>query len=164
MSDRAHSIFRNACVYSKAARFLNCGPDLSLILPSQVIAALSLELLFKALFFIETGTDFKIDGRHSHDFHNLYKRLDNSLRDKLKSRFDQSIKERAMNDVRAMERRLRRSISLDFDDNLKQWSEIFVEARYPYDLGGGTQMMFFPEIEDAILSTIYEMNPEWKTR
>src|SRR5207253_2028335 len=83
MKERARSVFRSAEMYSRAAVLLNTSGNPTILLPSIVNAALSLELYFKSLYLLEHGADFKPRGRHSHDFHALYIELSASTRERL---------------------------------------------------------------------------------
>ena len=71
-----------------------------LLLPSMVTAALSLELYFKALYLLENNKDFKLNGKHSHDFHALFNVLSNTLKQEIESEFDNILKNRDMRDAK----------------------------------------------------------------
>lgn len=52
----------------------------------------------------------------------------------------------------------------DLEGNLKEWCDVFTKVRYIYDFnngGKGKHMMFFPEIENALLNIIKKRKPEW---
>jgi len=166
MSDRGKAIYLNAKRYAKASYALNPASsqsqDVDLFLPSLVNAALALELYFKALFYLEKSTDFRISGRHSHNFSCLFDELVVSTQTEIEQSYDGLIRRRAMMDVEAIEKASSVVIPRDLRGNLKAWSEVFVKVRYVYDSSGKyLPMMFFPEIEQSVLQAIYERRPEW---
>ena len=152
--NKSESIYSAGQLYSQVATFLNQSGNNSFLIPSQVIAALSLELYFKSLFYHEKGTDFKINGRYSHDFYSLFKELNEESRKEIKDHFDSLIKNRDMTDIRMMEKIGKLKISLDFDEMLKSWSTIFTNVRYLYEEKAKKTMVFFPELEAAIVARI----------
>jgi hypothetical protein len=115
------AILNNANNYSHIAKYINQSGISSFLIPSQVIAALSLELFFKTLFFIENSTDFKINGRYSHDFFALFQELSNESRVRIQSNFEEAIKNRGMQDINLMEKIGSLKVNLDFSENLKIW-------------------------------------------
>lgn len=163
LEDRAQSILRTADTYSRAARYLNAvvENDPSQLLPSLVNAALALELYFKSLYFIEKKQDFKINGRHSHDFHALFNELSVELKNKLQIEFQTIMKPRDMKDVRAIESASEVKVPLDLTGNLESWSDVFTKVRYIHDKPNKAKpMMFFPEIEQAVKNAIFSLRPE----
>lgn len=161
MNDRAHEIYKFACEYAKAARFLN--QQANLLLPSHVMAALALELYFKSLYYLEYGKDFKVNGKHTHDFHALFQKLNDRVKQELISDFEQMLKTRDMSDVTILETQSKFTISYDLMENLKIWSRVFVELRYFYDFKNKDMpIMFFPEIEKVIRNAIHKRKPEWR--
>ena len=132
MEDRARSIFLTASVYSKAARYINSASenDPSLLMPSQVNAALALELYFKSLYFIEQNSDFKVNGKHSHDFHALFNRLSQNIIDQLAHEFQEIIADRDMSDVDKIESACNVNVPRDLEGNLQSWSGVFTKVRY----------------------------------
>jgi hypothetical protein len=166
MIDRAKMIYLNALRYTKASRVLNQKVqegDIELFLPSMVNAALALELYFKVLYYIENGSDFKLQGRYSHNFSCLYKKLSDSIRKELAPHFEELIKTRDMIDVETIEKASSVQIPRVLKANLDAWSEVFVNIRYIYDSEGkAIPMMFFPEIEQSVLLVIYKLKPQWK--
>jgi hypothetical protein len=165
VEDRAKSIFKTACAYSNSAQHLNriasSQEDMSQFIPSQVIAALALELHFKSLYFIENKKDFKINGNYSHDFHALFERLSPDIKDTLKTEFQSTMALRNMNDVSIFKSEFGIEVSLDLTDNLQSWSDVFTKIRYIYDKPNKNKsMMFFPEIEQAVKKTILSLRPD----
>jgi|SRR3989339_2204508 len=167
--DRAQKIYQNACAYSKASYLLNAKAfvpplqDMELGLPSMVNAALALELYFKLLYYLEKGQDFKIKGRYSHDFFCLFEQLSYSTKQEIESTFDERIKNRDMSDAENLEKASSMRIPRDLKTNLSAWKDVFVNIRYIYDSKGkGIPMMFFPEIEQSLLVSIYRLKPEWR--
>ena len=80
--------------------------------------------------------------------------------------FDSELKERDMSDVQELEKLSGVKIPLDLKGNLEVWSKNFEGLRYIYEMvenGKTTHMMFFPEIEQSVLTIIYEIRPEWKS-
>lgn len=166
MEDRAKTIFTTAKSYAKAARTVNSSVenDPAQLLPSLVIAALALELYFKSLYFLEKNQDFKVSGRHSHDFFALFGHLSAASRGKLSQEFENQIINRDMKDVKAIERTSETSIPLKLEENLKSWSDVFTTVRYIYDRPKMIKhMMFFPEIEQAAINTVLTLHPEIDT-
>lgn len=166
MEDLAKSIFSSACMYSKAARLMNEAfhKDPSLLLPSFVNAALALELYFKSLYFIENNRDFKVNGRHSHDFHTLFSELSKESKEKLLCRFQSAISSRDMTDVSTLENEVKVQVPLDFEGNLQSWSGVFTKVRYVYEKREKpVTMMFFDEIEQTIRGVIISLRPELKS-
>jgi hypothetical protein len=169
MNDKPTAMLQYACSYSKAAGLLNdlaLGSQSSqrtrdLALPSAVNAALALELFLKTLYFLERGEDFKVKGRHSHDFHVLYCQLEVQRRQKMDAFFTQRLSKRNMSDVEQMERVSSISVPRDLVGNLKSWKDVFVNCRYAYEPPGKPMSMcFFPEIEDSISDAIFPLRPE----
>ena len=169
--DKPRKMFENARAYSKAAYVLNqqaFGPPLNiqymdLGLPSQVNAALALELYFKTLFFLEKGEDFKVNGRFSHDFYLLFGQLDSSTRQRMESAFAESIKDRDMSDIEKLEKASSVLAPRDLIGNLSVWKDVFVSMRYIHEPSGKrTPMVFFPEIENSVLASILLLRPEWR--
>ena len=166
-TERAYSIFQTAGVYSKAAWVLNVqgGSSIAehaLLLPSMVIAALSLELYFKSLYLLENNKDFKVNGKFSHDFHALFNGLNDTVKNEIESQFAQILKGRDMKDVQMAKSLAGVTTRYDIKNNLENWSSVFVKVRYAFekkDIPG--TMMFFPEIETVLKNTIKKRKPEW---
>jgi len=170
MNDKPTAMFQNACSYSKAAGVLNklaLGKQSSqntrdLALPSSVNAALALELFLKTLYFLERGEDFKINGRHSHDFHALYCDLEAGRRQKMEEYFAERLSKRSMTDVEQMEQITSKSIPRDLAANLKYWKNVFVNWRYIHEPSGMyLPAFFFPEIEDSVADSILALKSEF---
>lgn len=164
-------MFENARAYSKAAYLLNqkaFGPsfniqDMDLGLPSAVNAALALELYFKTLYFLEKGEDFRVKGKYSHDFHLLFGQLDIYTRQPMEFAFTESIRHRDMSDIEKLEKASSVLAPRDLIGNLFVWKDVFVNARYIHDPKGKVgPMVFFPEIEDAVVAPILLRKPEWR--
>ena len=163
MNSRAQAIFDHAQVYERAARLLNMAgvSDPALLLPSMVNAALSLELYFKALYVLDHGVEFKVNGRHSHDFVALFERLHEKTKEHLLARFNTALSARDATDIDMLERSMKVVVPRDLQTNLAEWASIFVDLRYAYDFidkhkGNQRTMMFFPEIRDAVHSAIID--------
>lgn len=164
-------MYVNACAFSKASYELNqkaFGPsrnieDMDLGLPSVVCAALALELYFKTLYVLEKGMDFKVNGKHySHDFHRLFQELDNTTRQQMDSAFKESIAHRNMSDIEQLERVSSMQVPRDLSGNLLVWKDVFVKIRYVHEpIGRDMPMVFFPEIERAVVDSIRLRKPEW---
>ena len=101
MKSRARSIFGNAQVYEKASRILNAAgaSDPAMLLPSNVNAALSLELYFKSLNILEHGVEFKINGKHSHHFAQLFQELKEPTRQQLIEKFKTAVSNMDPNEI-----------------------------------------------------------------
>jgi len=152
----------NARVYSRASRLLNqqSVSEPSLLIPSMVNAALSLELYFKALYWLENNKDFKIDGKHSHDFSKTFDSLSDTLRNNIENNFKILLKNRDMKDVTIMEQTAKIVIPKTIKDNLDSWSQVFTKLRYVYEpKGRPISMMFFPELEESIMMALRNLHP-----
>jgi hypothetical protein len=170
MKSRARSIFGNAQVYDRAARLLNTAgaSDLAMLLPSMVNAALSLELYFKSLYALDRGAEFKVKGKHSHDFATLFEELHEPTKQHLLAKFNAAISARATDDIRMIESTLKMVVPRDLKTNLIQWASLFTDLRYAYyfiekNKGMQKTMMFFPEIRDSVYNTIIEHESTWKS-
>jgi hypothetical protein len=162
--NKANSIFMNAKVYSRASRLLNERgvSEPSLLIPSMVNAALSLELYFKALYWLENNKDFKIDEKHSHDFSKIFDSLSDTLRNNIENNFRALLKNRDMKDVIIMEQMGRIVIPKTLKDNLDSWSQVFTKLRYVYEpKGQQISMMFFPELEESIMIALRTLYPRF---
>lgn len=163
VEDRGKSIFHAADAYARAAKCINSASqsDMRMFLPSQVNAALALELYCKSLYYIKYGKDFKIAERHSHDFHKLFNQLPPEMQSKLESDFQSILQGRDMHDVTQLEAASKVLIPSDLIGNLHAWSSVFVEVRYMYDKPkDGKVMMFFPEVEQVLRNVIFKLKPE----
>ena len=152
MEQRIKKILENAKLYEEAAFLLN---ERKQFLPSQVNAALSLELYFKALYLIEKKEDFKIKGKHSHNFYELFNSLSDETKKRMINKFDILMQNRDNYDVEKIENEMRKDnqdikIPLNLEENLENWSKVFVNGRYYYDYNKELIMMFFPEILQVI--------------
>ena len=170
MKSLARSIFGNAQVYDRAARLLNTAgaSDPAMLLPSIVNAALSLELYFKSLYALDRGAEFKVKGRHSHDFAALFEELHEPTKQHLLTKFNTAISARATDDIRMIESTLKMVVPRDLKTNLIQWASFFTDLRYAdyfIEKNKGVQktMMFFPEIRDSVYNTIIERESTWKS-
>lgn len=161
--DRVKSIFQAAGACARAANCLNAaaGREWSLLLPSHVNAALALELYLKSLYHHVKGTDFKVNGRHSHDFHKLFGELSPDLKNTMQSDFRATMEHRNTHDIEQMEAASHVVIPREFADNLKVWSGVSVKMRYAYDKSSvDVPMMFFPEMEQVIRKAIVQYRPD----
>lgn len=157
------SVFKCAEVYSKAAKYLNNigSTDMAMLLPSQVNASLAMELYFKSLYCYLYQKEFKINDRHSHDFHALFLQLPIDIKKKMEQEFKAMYTERDKTDIKTMEQLSKLSVPKDLESNLSNWSSVFVKIRYFFDKPKQSiTMMFFPEIENIIKSIILEVFPE----
>ena len=135
MKSRARSMFDHAQVYERAARLLNASgaSDPAMLLPSMVNAALSLELYCKALHILDRGNEFKVKGRHSHDFAALFENLTEQTKQSLLSQFSTELSVRNNTDIRALEESMNIVVSKDLKTNLSHWASVFVDVRYAFD-------------------------------
>ena len=153
------SMYKTAEVYSKAAKYLN-GIDMAVLLPSQVIASLSLELYFKSLYCFVFNKEFKINNKHSHDFHRLFLELPNDIKNSMCKEFQKILATRDMKDAERMESFSKIKVPRDLVENLRNWSSVFVKIRYFHDKPKDSiVMMFFPEIEEIVIKAISSLKP-----
>jgi hypothetical protein len=153
------SMCLSAEVYSKAAKYLN-GIDMEMLLPSQVIASLSLELYFKSLYCFVFNKEFKVNNRHSHDFHKLFLELPDDMQNSMSKEFSKILEKRNMRDAENMESFGKVKVPRDLVGNLENWSSVFVKIRYFHDKPKKhIVMMFFPEIEGVVIKAIRNIKP-----
>jgi hypothetical protein len=164
MEDRAKSILTSARTYSKTAKYINAlaQNDPGQLIPSFVISALALELYFKSIYFLDKNKEFKVKGRHSHDFYILFDELSENLKESLEQNFRYLTTHRDMHDVHIIESQAKVVIPRDLRGNLKYWSNVFTKSRYIHEKSDELRIvMFFPEIEQAIENIISDIRPEF---
>ena len=165
--ERAKTIYKAARLYSRASFVLDQQAVKSemeryLVLPSLVNAALSLELYFKSLYLLEYSRDFKVKNKHSHDFHLLYGELSKSIKQEIETEYNRNIKDADLTGIKQLELITGSPIKLDLPSILKNWSGVFVRIRYFFDKNDNRlSMIFFPEIEKALVHIIKRQNPDW---
>ena len=166
-------ILNNAMLYSSAAWIL--GRNSSGLgyqercnrIPSQVMAAFSLELYFKALFYILNGEDFRSNNRRSHNISKIFNSLENSLQQKMESDFDLILQRNKLPDSWPLKKKIKNSIPRDLKSNLKARNKILNSFRHPYDLENENdllQIWFSREIEEVVKDTIFEIRPELREK
>ncbi|MFA0305311.1 hypothetical protein AB4543_05400 [Vibrio splendidus] len=161
MNIRAKKMFKSGIAYAKSASFLNesAGSDPELLVPSQVNAALALELYFKSLYQLIEQEDFKVKGKHSHDFYRIYKALPSEYRERMNKRFDDLISKRDKSDIKQMKLDSNVNISLKLESLIQNWSRVFVDMRYIYEAHKGTYIMIlFPEIAQVVMKEVYDLD------
>lgn len=160
MKERAKEIFRSAQMYATAAHRLNASPDT--LMPSIVVAALSLELLFKTLYVLDKNAE----APHSHDFANIFEKLSDATKIELNDGFSTALGKRNMSDVEILETNFKVKIHRDLKNNLHEWSSVFTGLRYVYEFVSTAKtqktMMFFPEIYAVSTEIIYKREPTWR--
>ena len=168
MKNLALSIFKNAKIYERAATALQAAAhfDTPLLLPSNVNAALSLELYLKSLNILEHGVEFKIKGKHSHHFGQLYNELNEPTKLNLNMRFKSSVSQMNIDPITLLEREIGRSIPRDLKTNLNVWACIFTDLRYTHSFMEKYKekpitMVFYPQIAESIVGHILEREPSW---
>ncbi|MDE1890453.1 MAG: hypothetical protein KGJ87_07560 [Planctomycetota bacterium] len=124
-----------------------------------------MELYFKSLYALDRGAEFKVKGRHSHDFAALFEELHEPTK---QHKFNTAISARATDDIRMIESTLKMVVPRDLKANLNQWASLFTDLRYAgyfIEKNKGVQktMMFFPEIRDSVYNTIIERESTWKS-
>ena len=170
MRNIARLIFGNAQIYERVYRILNAagGNDPSLLLPGNVNAALSLELYFKSLNILEHGVEFKINGKHSHHFAQLFQQLKEPTKIQLSEKFKIAISNVDPNEIARLEWMLGGVVPKDLKTNLVEWSTIFTDLRYAHSFiekykGKKVAMAFYPQIVDSVCTVIIDREPTWKT-
>jgi len=169
-ADRFQSIFMAARSYALSARRLNieaqrgiAAPESTgyMLLPSHVLAALALELHYKALYYLEFARDFKVSGRHSHDFSKLFLELPRQTRDELERRFESVMAGRNMTDVEGIEQFIGVKIGRTLVESLSHWSDVFVKVRYFFEPNESARpMLFFDELEASVLEVLRGRRPD----
>lgn len=148
-------MFNVALVYRNVVCKLNEIEDMSMLIPIQVNAALTLELYLKIICKYENG-EFK----NIHKLDLLFDKLSCGTKNIIKSDFQKLLNNRNMSDIDKLEYEMKKSdpshsIARNFDSLLKEWGRVFVEARYWYELKGKKlNMILFPEIDDVLRSYI----------
>lgn len=161
MSVRARKIFKSAVAYTKSASLLNesAVEFEEVFVPSQVNAALALELYFKALYHLIYDTDFKVRDRYSHDFYKIYKALPDDCRERINQHFDSLLASRDKADLKALMKKSNKNISLELESLIQNWSSVFTDIRYIYEDRKGTYIMvLFPEIAQSVMKEIYRID------
>jgi hypothetical protein len=162
-------ILNNARLYSSAAWILSRnssglgGQERCNLIPSQVMAAFSLELYFKALFYILNGKDFRSNNRRSHDISKIFNSLEYSLQQKMINDFDLILRSEKLPNSWHLKKEVKRAIPLNLESNLKVRSKILTRFRHPYEVENENnllQIWFSREIEDVVKKTIFEIKPE----
>lgn len=168
MKNLALSIFRNAQVYERASRVLNAAgaQDFSLLLPGNVNAALSLELYFKSLNILEHGVEFKIKGKHSHHFGQLFQELGDATKISLNERFKAAVSRIDPNEIPRLESAIGGVIPKDLKTNLVEWAALFTDLRYAHSFiekykGKRVAMAFYSQIVESVVGHILEREPGW---
>ncbi len=157
--EMARRIFDHARIFSNAAYALNDVPQMDLVFPQSVCAALALELYVKTLYLLEK----KKEPQHSHDFHHLFMLLDINTRNKIELTFNQLMTQKDKFYFENLENTVSVSIPRDLIGNLFSWKEVFVKLRYAYEpLPKEFNTFLFPEIEKSILDFIILIKPEWR--
>lgn len=159
--EKYKQIAHAAKIYSDAAFKLNSsfnvGENLYSLMPSQVLAALSLELYLKSIYYLEFGDDFKKDNKFSHDLESLFEKLKDSTKEFIMYKYNSIMQNRDMKDIRNLENAMNLQIDTSFLSMLNHWNGIFVNARYFYENKFANKMMLlFPELEDSLRSFILE--------
>ena len=170
MKSRARSIFDHAQVYERASHLLNAAgtSDLALLLPSQVNAALSLELYFKSLYILDHGADFKVNGKPSHHFAVLFEELKEPTKQQLVTHFKTALSALDAQYIPSVESSLKMVVPKDLKTNLVQWANVFVDLRYAYEFveknkGKPRSMIFFPQIRNSVYNTIIDREKTWQS-
>lgn len=168
MKSLAEKIFGSARVYVRASEVLRSATqlDLALSLPSNVLAALSLELYFKSLHILEFGTEFKVNNKHSHHFALIFGGLKEATKMELCDKFDTAKSAMDPNWIPHVERLMGGVIAKDLKSNLVEWQSIFIDLRYTHSFiekykDKKVAMQFYPEIVKSVESTILAREPEW---
>lgn len=138
-----------------------------MMLPSIVNASLSLELYFKSLNIIEHNAEFKINGKHSHHFAQIFLGLKEPTRQQLCERFKSAVSNMDPNEIPHRESIMGGVIPKDLKTNLVEWQTMFVDLRYSHSFvekykGKKVAMAFYPQIVESIYGIIIEREPTWK--
>jgi hypothetical protein len=161
-NDKIKEIAQAAKIYSDAAFLLNQSvklgqDDLKALFPSQVLAALSLELYLKTIYSIEKGS-----GKFSHNLESIFGELEESTKIFIIDIYDELLKKRDMRDITNLGNALNIEIDISFTSMLKIWSEVFVNTRYFYENKiANKPMVLFPELETSLVSFILSKRPDF---
>ena len=155
--------------YSKSALILSGTRNKEVLMPSTIMAAFSLELHFKCLYFSINKKDFKVKTgknveRHSHDFSLIFATLDLAIKKQMEFTFKSSFVQQDLNQLQDLEGVSGKKISTELQDTIAAWSNIFEKWRYTYDMSNGgprfKSALFFHAIEAAIREAIFTALPE----
>jgi HEPN domain-containing protein len=152
-------VFQYGELYRKACQALEVN---TLILPSFVCAALSLELYFKALII-----DAKREVPEKHDLQRLFSLLPEKSQNRIRDLFALTLTARKSRH-QLMDQYFRRTTPLPTFDQALDWSKnAFVELRYAFQIVTGPQprkprhLWNAREIWDATRTLIFELHPNW---
>lgn len=154
-------IARAAKIYSDAAFQLNQSvklgqDDLLNLLPSQVLAALSLELYLKTIYCIDKGSNIS-----GHDLESIFNRLDESTKDFIIAKYKEAIQGENLDNIKSIANKLNIQADTSFLSMLKHWNGIFVDARYFYENRFANKLMFlYPELKQSLVGYILEKRPD----
>ena len=143
-----------ADTYRDIAYKLNADADKRFLMPSQVNAALSLEIYLKAIYRYETT------GRtiRTHSLNAIFKQLKQKTKHTLTSSF--FISETDEFNISKLENEMKKHdsshvIRRDWNSLLKEWGKVFTDARYWYELDKKKlDMVLFPNIVEHLNSYI----------
>ncbi len=133
------------------------------LIPSQLFAAFSLELYFKALFYILNGEDFRSNNRRSHNISKIFDSLESTLQHKMENDFALVLLRNKLPDSWPLKKKIKNSIPRDLKSNLRARSKILNSFRHPYELENKNdllQIWFSREIEEVVKDTIFTLKPE----
>lgn len=155
--------------YSKSALILSGTRERDVLMPSTIMAAFSLEIHFKCLYFALCRTDFKLKDRnggerHSHDFLKIFDDLDVKIKSRMEVSFKSALVDRDRIQQKDFERISGKKISTGLRDTIAAWSDVFEKWRYHYDMSNGgyafKTTLFFQAIEFAIRDALFTALPE----
>lgn len=148
--------------YSEAAKQLTTKPKkrrkcehTHLNQSAAIYAGLSIDFYLKTLYFLEHKHEYNDQGKTPHDFHALYKTLKNKTKKELETRFTTTLSKQELETL--TENRLFR----DLKELLKIWTNAFMHLRVNPLKFTEKDMVFFHEMEEAFISQILKVKPEW---
>lgn len=161
-TNKINEIAQAAKIYSDAVYLLNQSvklgqDDLKSLFPSQVLAALSLELYIKTIYSME-----KDSNKFSHNLESIFNELEESTKSFIINKYDELLKKRDMTDIENLGNALNMNIDTSFVSMLKIWSGVFVNTRYFYENKiANKPMVLFPELEMSLVSFILDKRPDF---
>lgn len=165
MDEQIEKILRYAKYYSDSSYFLNQNIQYNnaFIYSNYMMAGLSLELYFKALYKIDTNKEIK-----THKFYtDIFKKLNIKIQQKLIDKFKLSNEDEDY--AKSLENEIYKksgeklTIPRTLEDNLLHWENAFIKIRYLYEnFNQEIHMMFFPNIEKALKEAIVELKTEYR--
>jgi hypothetical protein len=123
----------------------------------MVVGVLTIELFFKCLIFIETGT-----APRGHRFKELFDQLSSSTQARIQDTWDNWIVVHRTTEWNRLENALGITIARDLPSALEAGSDAFQKIRYSYEGGTENLKYYLQDLPQLLRRVIVEMRPELK--